>query len=70
MSKDIVSIGNTQFTINNMRSFETQLKPPFTLITGTPIIMRISKKRYQKFNIETKYHYDYAYWRRNILVLQ
>jgi len=40
------------------------LKPPFTLITGTPIIIRISKKRYQKFNIKTKYPYAYVFWRK------
>jgi CRISPR-associated endoribonuclease Cas6 len=63
-NKDLISIGNAQFTIDDIRSFETRLKPPFTLITGTPIIMRISKERYQKFNIETKYPYDYVYWRK------
>lgn len=62
--KDPISIGKKQLLIDDIRSFETNLKPPFTLITGTPIIIRISKERYQKFNITPKYPYDYVYWRK------
>ena len=62
--KDPIRIGEMQLVIDDLRSFETNLKPPFTLITGTPIIIRISKERYQKFNIKTKYPYDYVYWRK------
>ncbi|MGH9951863.1 MAG: hypothetical protein ACRD5J_09575 [Nitrososphaeraceae archaeon] len=57
-------IENPFMLIDDLRIFESDLKPPFTLITGTPIIMRISKERYQKFNIETKYPYAYVYWRK------
>ena len=63
-TKNSISIGNLQLIIDDTRIFETELKPPFTLITGTPIIIRISKERYQKFNIETKYPYTYVYWRK------
>jgi len=62
--KDRVSIGNMQLMIDDVRIFETKLKPPFTLITGTPIIMRISRERYQKFDIETRYPYAYVFWRK------
>jgi len=63
-SKDTINIGKLQLMIDDIRIFQTKLKPPFALITGTPIIMRISKERYQKFNIETKYPYAYVYWRK------
>ena len=53
-----------QLMIDDARIFETKLKPPFTLITGTPIIMRISRERYQKFDIETRYPYAYVFWRK------
>ena len=53
-----------QLMIDDVRIFETKLKPPFTLITGTPIIMRISRERYQKFDIETRYPYAYVFWRK------
>lgn len=62
--KDHVSIGKMQLMIDNIQIFETELRPPFTLITGTPIIMRISRERYQKYNIETKHPYAYVYWRK------
>ena len=62
--KDRVSIGNMQLMIDDVRIFETKLKPPFTLITGTPIIIRISRERYQKFDIETRYPYAYVFWRK------
>jgi len=62
--EDPVRIGKNRLIIDNISSFETRLKIPFTLITGTPIIMRISKERYQKYDIETKYPYAYVYWRK------
>ena len=37
MNKDPVQIGNMKLMIDNLRSFEINLKPPFTLITVTPI---------------------------------
>ena len=62
--KDPITVGKKQLFIDDIHSFETSLKPPFTLITGTPIIMRISKERYQRYDIETKYPYAYVYWRK------
>jgi CRISPR-associated endoribonuclease Cas6 len=62
--KEPIIVGKKQLVIEDIRSFETRLKPPFTLMTGTPIIMRISRERYQKFDIETKYPYAYVYWRK------
>lgn len=63
-SKDPIKIGNMQLMINDMRTLETELRLPFTLITGTPIVMRISRERYQKYEIETKCPYDYVYWKK------
>jgi CRISPR/Cas system endoribonuclease Cas6 (RAMP superfamily) len=62
--KDPISVGKKQLYIEDIHSFETSLRPLFTLITGTPIIMRISRERYQKYGIETKYPYAYVYWRK------
>jgi CRISPR-associated endoribonuclease Cas6 len=63
-NKDPISIGKLKLLVDDVRIFETKLRSPFTLITGTPIVMRISKERYQKFNLETKYPYAYVYWRK------
>jgi CRISPR-associated endoribonuclease Cas6 len=63
-SGDYIRIGKMQLIMDNISSFETRLRAPFTSITGTPIIMRISNERYQKYNIETKYPYAYICWRK------
>ncbi len=44
--REPITVGKKQLFIEDIHSFETILKPPFTLITGTPILMRISKERY------------------------
>ena len=62
--KDPMRIGKKQLFIDNISRFETKLRTPFTLITGTPIIMRIPKERYHEYDIETKYPYAYVYWRK------
>jgi CRISPR-associated endoribonuclease Cas6 len=64
VNKDPIKIGNLELIINDIQILETNLKPPFTLITGTPIIVRISRNSYQKFNIQTKYPYSYIFWRK------
>ena len=64
--REPIAVGKKQLFIEDIHSFETILRPPFTLITGTPILMRISKKRFQKYNIETKYPYAYVYWRNEL----
>ena len=61
---NLINIGKLQLMIDDIRIYETKLRPPFMLITGTPIIMRISSERYQKYDIETKYPYDYVYWKK------
>ncbi len=62
--KDQIRIGSLRLVVNDTRILNTELKTPFTLITGTPILMRISKETYQKYNIEAKYPYAYVYWRK------
>lgn len=42
--KDPITIGKRQLLVDDIRSLETKLRPPFSLITGTPIIMRISSQ--------------------------
>lgn len=48
-NKDPITIGKKKLFIEDIRSFEMGLRTPFTLITGTPIIMRISRQSYQKY---------------------
>jgi CRISPR-associated endoribonuclease Cas6 len=36
---------------------------PFTLITGTPITIRIPREKYKAHGVEPRGYYDYVYWR-------
>jgi CRISPR-associated endoribonuclease Cas6 len=36
---------------------------PISLITGTPIIVRIARAKYKSYGIEPSGKYDYVYWR-------
>jgi CRISPR/Cas system endoribonuclease Cas6 (RAMP superfamily) len=62
--REPIAVGRRQLFIEDFHSFDTILTPPFTLISGTPIIMRISRKTYVKYDIDTKYPYAYVYWRK------
>jgi CRISPR-associated endoribonuclease Cas6 len=60
-----VKVGHMRFRID---SFETLLpkipdRSPVSLITGTPIMIRIPKERYQLYDIRPSKEYDYVYWR-------
>lgn len=63
-SGEFVNIGSMQFVIKNVKIMEMKLRKPFTLITGTPIVIRIPKKKYEKFDVKPRYPYQYIYWRK------
>jgi CRISPR-associated endoribonuclease Cas6 len=56
------------FTVKGVRLFDLALPEDdfreFTLTSGTPIIVRIPRYRYEEYGIEPKKNYDYAYWRK------
>jgi CRISPR-associated endoribonuclease Cas6 len=55
------------FTVKGVRLFDLALPEDdfreFTLTSGTPIIVRIPRYRYEEYGIEPKKNYEYAYWR-------
>jgi CRISPR-associated endoribonuclease Cas6 len=63
-SKRYITIGNMEFDIKMVKPFDIKLKMPVTLITGTPIVIRIPRAKYERFNIKPKYPYKYLYWRQ------
>lgn len=56
-----------QFEIDSLEVLlpEVPIGRPFSIITGTPIVMRIPKQKYQMYSegIEPKKEYEYLYWR-------
>ena len=62
-----IKIGQMEFVIDAIDKFYINLPitSPFTLITGTPIIIRIPRERYLLYGINPKGNYEYVYWRRD-----
>jgi CRISPR-associated endoribonuclease Cas6 len=55
------------FTVKGVKPFDLVLAEDgfseVTLTSGTPIIVRIPRYRYEEYGIEPKKNYEYAYWR-------
>jgi CRISPR-associated endoribonuclease Cas6 len=60
-----IKIVNMRFRIDSVDKLIVTLPDdsPFTLITGTPIIVRIPREKYKEYSIEPSNKYDYIYWR-------
>lgn len=63
-SEEKVSVGSMEFDVKKVETLQISLKVPFTLITGTPIVVRVPREKYKKFNVKTRYPYEYLYWRQ------
>jgi CRISPR-associated endoribonuclease Cas6 len=63
-SGEQVSVGGMEFDVKRVETLHLTLKVPFTVITGTPIVVRIPREKYQKFDVKTRYPYEYLYWRQ------
>lgn len=62
---DDIRIGSMAFRITSIDKLEIKLTTPFTLITGTPILLRIPREKYQDYCVEPKGQYDSVYWRND-----
>lgn len=64
---EIMKIGSMIFKV--LKIIKLSLKVPEAsvhLITSTPIILRMPRKKAKKYGILTKEYYDYVYWRFNM----
>jgi CRISPR-associated endoribonuclease Cas6 len=59
-----ISIGNMKFKIDFLKDIYTRIPDSnsFTLITGTPIIIRIPKEKYKDYGYESIYE-NFTYWK-------
>lgn len=59
-----LNVGTMKFKIDSLQelSIKTPDNSSFSLLTGTPIIVRIHKEKYMAYDLEIK-KYDYVYWR-------
>lgn len=60
-----IKIGGMRFKVDYVDKLDVRLprNSPFTLITGTPIIIRIPREKYKAYDVDPKGKYDYVYWR-------
>jgi len=61
-----VRIGSINFKINSITKIEPKIPSRVKLITGTPIVIRIPKQNYSKYNIKPN-NYEYIYWKPKYL---
>ncbi len=59
--KKPVEIGEMQFIAESVTNFTPKIMNNASLITGTPIVMRIPKEQYEQYGIKSKRPYEF--WR-------
>jgi CRISPR-associated endoribonuclease Cas6 len=59
------NVGEMSFKIDSISRLNPNIVRSCTLITGTPIVIRIPKENYEKYGIKPPKDYDYVYWRKN-----
>jgi CRISPR-associated endoribonuclease Cas6 len=64
----VAGIGSMRFTVKHSEPFRVDLRDDgfseFSLVSGTPIVARIPRYRYEEYGIKPKKDYEYAYWRK------
>ncbi len=59
----ILNLGKAAFKLHNIKTFRLKLdEQKFT--TMTPIIIRIPRYRYEKYDLDLKYPYEYIFWKK------
>jgi CRISPR-associated endoribonuclease Cas6 len=60
-----IKIGIMKFSVDSMNVLDVKLpeNSRYALITGTPLIVRVPRERYQMYGIDPGKNYDYIYWR-------
>jgi len=66
-----VNVGCMQFNVGSVDKINICIpsSKPFSLITGTPIIVRIPREKYIQYDIKPKWDYEYVYWRAEYPIL-
>src|SRR5215217_252897 len=63
-TRTTIEIGCMKFKIDHLKKYDIRLPEHlFTLMTGTPIVVRIRREKYNDFDIDLDGNYDWVYWR-------
>lgn len=63
--KTEIKIGSMRFMLDSCHKIDIRLPEdaPYTLIAGTPIVIRIPREKYTAYGIQPHKDYEYLYWR-------
>jgi CRISPR-associated endoribonuclease Cas6 len=64
ISKEEIQINFMKFKIENVKKIELNVINSSLLITNTPVIVRIPKVKYLKYNITPSVDYNYIFWKK------
>ena len=62
--QETIAIGSMQFLVKDAEIVYISPKLPCTLMSSTPILIRIPKEKYERFGVKTRYPYRYLFWRK------
>lgn len=60
-----IKIGSMKFMINSLQKLKGKAPEngSYTMISGTPILIRIPREKYEKYDIKAPLNHKYLYWR-------
>jgi len=61
--REPVNVGDMSFELKSVRVLEPRIGRSCRLITGTPIVLRIPREKFETYGITPPKDYDYVYWR-------
>ena len=63
--KDTARFGEMEFSITNSYVFDIKIHHPLRFVTMTPVITRIKKSIYSRYDLDLKHPYEYIFWRKD-----
>jgi CRISPR-associated endoribonuclease Cas6 len=65
-TRTVINLGSMEFKLEDINELHVQIpRSSFTLITGTPIIIRIHKEKYKVVGLRSDIQFDEVYWRKD-----
>ncbi|MFW6117721.1 MAG: CRISPR-associated endoribonuclease Cas6 [Thermoproteota archaeon] len=59
-----LNIGEWSFQVDSVKTFDLSIGKSCKLVTGTPIVIRISENRFEQYHIHPDKDYEYVYWKK------
>jgi CRISPR-associated endoribonuclease Cas6 len=60
-----IRLGQMEFNWINSKILSLDVSSPLTVVSATPIVVRIPRTIYHDYNLELRYPYNYLFWRQS-----